>query len=490
MSLGVRLESLCDFNKEAHCCTNLETVQDAQKKEKCIKRVEIREDGRPIEVHDDGSEHVLPKTKVDLHDCLGCNGCVTEDGEDFVQRRTSWEAFLNVVEESQNSDRVAVLSISPQSRASLASHFNLSQEEFLSKLTTLMKSKGVDHIFDTSIAAEISLVESAKEFIARKKSGETLPVICGSCPGFVAFAEKSHSYLLDHLSTVKSSQQIMGELVKGHFAKSLSLSPTNIIHATVMPCTDRRAEATRKNHEEGTGSIDYVLTSQEFVKMSEANNFALPLLDSSLLTENPFLNLSSTGMLTSLGGGSSDGYLEYIFKAAASELYQVEVSEIKYVTKRSGNFKETSLEVGGETVLRCATAYGFRNIVPLLRVIKRGKGASPYDYLEVMACPGGCLNGGGQVLAPSPSEGPRLLESITSLYDASPSPRRSAPSLLEPSVMVGKLLEEWKLHTPNLLSSNSPHLHTSFSPSVRESTAAVKKSCKCGALDKVVAQLM
>ncbi|KAG0477112.1 hypothetical protein HPP92_013953 [Vanilla planifolia] len=188
--------------------------------------------------------------KVSLKDCLACSGCITS-AETVMLEKQSLEEFLSHIK----LDKIVIVSVSPQSRASLAAHFKLSPIQVLRKLTAFFKSLGVKAVFDTSCSRDMSLVESCNEFITRYKqqhlSGNqdsclNLPIISSACPGWICYAEKTlGSYILPYISSVKSPQQAMGALIKRHFSNKLGFSADKIFHVTVMPCYDKKLEAAR-----------------------------------------------------------------------------------------------------------------------------------------------------------------------------------------------------------------------------------------------------
>ncbi|CAG8555614.1 10980_t:CDS:2 [Cetraspora pellucida] len=361
-------------------------------------------------------------------------------------------------------EKIIVVSIAPQSRVSIATKYGLTPLKAAKRLTHFFKSLGVHYVFDTSFSQDFSLLESAREFVERyrkfNENRETssfpenvsinnrvkrentskdttqqkstsskdvtqqkstsskdatqhksscdicLPVLASSCPGWICYAEKTHEFILPYISKAKSPQQIMGSIVKDHLASKLGVEPNNIYHVGIMMCYDKKLEASRSDFfNEGcqTRDVDCVLTTGEVVKMFEEQNFNI---DESLeVPIDSFVKASQEGQLLRSPGSASGGFLEFILEYSARELFGItgiDVEKEQGVTIKTGrnkDFKEISLEVDGKPLLKFASAYGFRNIQNLVRKIKSGN--SPYHYIEVMACPSGCINGGGQL---KPSE--------------------------------------------------------------------------------------
>jgi iron only hydrogenase large subunit-like protein len=225
-------------------------------------------------------------------------------------------------------------------------------------------------------------------------------------PGWVCYAEKTHGAdILPHISAVKSPQQAMGAIVKRYACSSLGLQPEDVYHVTVMPCYDKKLEASREDfvfsgevNGETDGpqmtEVDCVLTTTEVLDLLATKSADFIALEEAPL-DRLLANVDESEQLFGVQGGSG-GYAECIFRYAASVLFGKEVTgPLKFKVLRNSDFQETSLEIGGKPVLQFACVYGFRNIQNLVRRIKSGK--CEYHYVEIMACPSGCLNGGGQI---------------------------------------------------------------------------------------------
>ena len=415
--------------------------------------------------------------RVTLSDCLACSGCITS-AETVLLEAQSAEEFKTRAREAAASGgrRVVVVSVSPQSRASLAHAAGLDALDAARRLAGFFKNvAGAAYVFDTTASRDLSLLESCEEFVERYRAASSsapgappLPVLTSACPGWVCYAEKTHgATVLRHVSAVKSPQQVMGSIVKRHVADALGLAPDAVFHATVMPCFDKKLEASREDFKTGeasTAEVDCVLTTGEVAEMiaeaagasggdpragaaalasvppaaldgwlasagsglsgngscsddtsEDANASSGGAFDAEMADADPEVASGSGrrsewlwGVDAPGGGGGSGGYLDTVFRHAARVLHGVEVTgPLEYKTPRARNpdLREVTLEVGGVTVLRFATAYGFRNIQNVVRRCKAGVGAGGYHFVEIMACPSGCLNGGGQ-LPPPPAVAP------------------------------------------------------------------------------------
>ncbi|KAL6200873.1 hypothetical protein ACLB2K_024588 [Fragaria x ananassa] len=353
--------------------------------------------------------------KISLKDCLACSGCITSAETIMLEKQSLDEFLLNI-----DKGKAVIVSLSPQSRASLAVHFGISQLQVFRKLTTLFKSLGVKAIFDTSCSRDLTLIESCNEFITRYKQSTDdesrksfLPIISSACPGWICYAEKTlGSYVLPYISSVKSPQQTIGVIVKKHICQKMGLRPDDVYHVTVMPCYDKKLEASRDDfvfevdraNSNGNGSVsisevDSVLTTGEVLDLIQLKGADFGGLEESPL--DTMLTNFSDGHLYGVHG-SSGGYAETIFRYAAKVIFGREIEgPVDFRTIKNSDFQEVTLEVEGKTVLKFALCYGFRNLQNVVRKIKIGK--CDYHFLEIMACPSGCLNGGGQI-KPKPGQ--------------------------------------------------------------------------------------
>ncbi|KAM9994703.1 hypothetical protein ACTFIY_000903 [Dictyostelium cf. discoideum] len=412
-------------------------------------KIQIESDGRYVEISEDGTKKSLEKATITLNDCLACSGCITSAESVLITAQSISEFLLNVNNNNNNDSnnnqdekKTIVITLSPQSRASLASHFKISTLSVVKKLKTFFKKLNINYLFDSSFSRDFSLLESAAEFVARYKKTyinsnnndeETgklepfpLPMLSSACPGWICYAEKTHGeFILPFISTTKSPQQIMGTLVKYYFTEKIlnntnnnnKIKPSNIYHVTIMPCYDKKLEASRNDFYNDifkTKDVDCVLSTTEILDLFKEKEIDFLSLEEDNSIEEQFFQLSPSNQFYSING-SSGGYLEFIYKYAAKELFNVDIVEpIQYKIGRNQDFKEVSLEIDGKKVLNFAQAYGFRNIQNIVRKIKtnittKKDTNSQYDFVEIMACPSGCINGGGQIKADAIKENKAIL---------------------------------------------------------------------------------
>lgn len=359
---------------------------------------------------DDGSVKQLQKAKITLADCLACSGCVTTAESVLVEAQSVAE-LMRVLNRTENRPKVIVVSISPQTLASMATSTHMTMTQAYFRLNTLFtRYFGVKYVFDITHARDVALYESAIEFVS-KWGNEKSPVLASACPGWICYAEKNSgsANVLQHISSVKSPQQIMGSLVKKLISEREStpeapISPSEIYHITLMPCWDKKLEASRNDfYSEAYRShdVDLVLTSIEMPQLlTEAGVPSFESLEETPLQPGLFnaLEQGEDGNLQVVGvSGTSGSYAEYIFRQAALQLFNEASPNLEFKTLiRPKGLKEVRLnDADGKSVLAFATAYGFSNIANLVKQIKQG--TTKYHYIEVMACPSGCLNGGGQL---------------------------------------------------------------------------------------------
>ncbi|KAL2495483.1 ferredoxin hydrogenase [Forsythia ovata] len=407
--------------------------------------------------------------KISLKDCLACSGCITS-AETVMLEKQSLDEFLS----NLSKGKAVIVSVSPQSRASIAVHFGLSSLQVLTKLTTFFKSLGVKAVFDTSSSRDLTLIESCNEFITRykqsnsindEKSKLALPMISSACPGWICYAEKTlGTYILPYISSVKSPQQIIGAAIKSHICQKLCLRAEEIYHVTVMPCYDKKLEAARDDFvfqvdsdSEGITEVDSVLTTGEVLDLIRSKSVDFTILDESPV-DKLLSNVDKEGHIYGVRG-SSGGYADTLFRHAAKILFAKEIEgPLQFKTIRNSDFQEVTLEVEGKTVLKFALCYGFRNLRNIVTKIKTGK--CDYHFLEIMACPSGCLNGGGQI-KPKPGQSAKdLIQLLENTYSEN-------VLVTDPfeNPLIKSLYNEW-LEQPGSEKAKR-HLHTVYHPVVK-----------------------
>ncbi|XP_060666480.1 probable cytosolic Fe-S cluster assembly factor GJ13047 [Drosophila nasuta] len=425
---ALQLTDLDDFITPSQECIKPVTIDKT--KSKTGAKITVQADGYYEE--SESGKQKLQKVEITLQDCLACSGCITS-AEGVLITQQSQEELLKVLRENQtlksaeDSDseesRIIVFTISTQPLLSLAHRYKLSVEQTARHLAGYLRQLGADYVLCTKIADDLALIESRQEFVERYRDNAELCMLSSSCPGWVCYAEKTHgTFILPHISTTRSPQQIMGVLVKQLLAEKLGISGSRIYHVTVMPCYDKKLEASREDfYSEANGSrdVDCVITSIELEQMLQEEEQALEQYEPADL-DWPWTDQKPEAVAWAHEATMSGGYAEHIFKYAAKELFSEETpKELQFKTLRNRDFSEICLEHDGKTVLKFAIANGFRNIQNLVQKLKRGKTA-PYHFVEVMACPSGCINGGAQVRPTTGQHVRELTQQLEELYKKLP----------------------------------------------------------------------
>ncbi|RZF36591.1 hypothetical protein LSTR_LSTR010702 [Laodelphax striatellus] len=424
----LQLTDLDDFITPSQECIKPVKI-DKSKSSGTGSKIKIQSDGSYVQLDEGGAIQPLQRVDISLTDCLACSGCITS-AETVLITQQSQDEMMRIFNEKRkliDSGQIAeaqfiVVSISMQPALSLAETFCIPPESALKKLTGYFKRLGADLVVDMNVADDFVLLEAQEEFIERYRmkadgSKSALPMLASSCPGWVCYAEKTHgSYILPYISTTKSPQQVMGSLVKNYLPQYLKDSNRPIYHVTVMPCYDKKLEASREDFFDSTTNtrdVDCVITAIELEQLilSERKNLAE---EEEGELDWPFPGEKSTLHLTSSLGSGSGGYAHHIFLHAAKELFPDQQASLEFKALRNQDFQEVTLEKDGKVVLRFGIANGFRNIQNLVQKLKRNK--CSYDYVEIMACPSGCLNGGAQIRPKDGTSPKEMISKLEALY--------------------------------------------------------------------------
>ncbi|XP_004463721.1 nuclear prelamin A recognition factor isoform X2 [Dasypus novemcinctus] len=397
----------------------------------------------PSSAHENGEKgefHKLADANVFLSDCLACESCLTAEEGAQVARQGAGGFFhiLNLNKKRDLSTRsVLAVSVCPQSLPYFAAKLGLGVTDASRRLCGFLKGLGVHYVFDMTIAADFSILESQREFVRRyrqhREDDRALPMLTSACPGWVQYAERVLGEpVTPHLCTARSPQQIMGSLVKDYFARRQNLPPEKVVHVIVAPCHDRKLEALREDPHaalHGCRAVDCVLTSGEVAQMMEQSD--LPVTEAAV--DTLFGDLEEE--VRRHDGANSAGYLAHVFRHAAKELFGEDVEGVTCRALRNKDLQEATLEKNGAVLLRFAAACGFRNIRNVVLRLRRG--GSPFHFVEVFACPGGCLNGRGQAQAKDGQADRALLRQMEGIYAGLP----VRPP--ESSEQVQRLYREW-----------------------------------------------
>lgn len=382
----IQLDNLNDFIHPARACTK--------------PPIDTKKSGKVTKIKD-----------ISLSDCLACSGCITSAEKVLVDQQHSDKLFEAIRENSRlERKRIIIASISLQAITSIANKNQLLVQDTAERLCTFLKAIGVDKVYEINLARHLSLIESHREFIERKTTNDELPLLSSVCPGWICYVEKTNGELIiPHLSRVRSPQQIMGSILKNHMMKKQGLTQNDIYHLTVMPCFDKKLEASRsdfKNELIDSCDVELVLTPIELENMLDQEGVRLDELICTPLDVMITTDSKLDVPLSSHFGSESGGYAENIMIAELSKIYPKEKPEIiartiNRISSRNNDFIELSYgqtkdeqDENEKRIGKFAIVNGFRNLQTVVQRLKRR--ALKFDYIEVMACPMGCINGGGQ----------------------------------------------------------------------------------------------
>ena len=316
--------------------------------------------------------------------CVNCGQCVAVCPVGaLTEKDSTGEVYAALADPSKH----VVVQVAPAVRAALGEAFEFPiGVDVEGKIAVALRKLGFDQVFDTKFAADLCIMEEANEFLDRVQNDGVLPLMTSCCPGWVKYAEHFYPDMLDNLSTCKSPQQMFGAVTKSYYAEKMGLDPKNIVVVSVMPCVAKKFELTRP---EMNGDVDISITTNELARMIRKAEIQLESLRSEQF-DAPLGLGTGAGVIF----GATGGVMEAALRTAVEKLTGEPLTDLEFTAVRGMNgVKEASYEVNG-TTLKVAVVSGLANANALLTRIKNGE--ADYHFVEVMACPGGCVNGGGQ----------------------------------------------------------------------------------------------
>jgi len=325
--------------------------------------------------------------------CINCGQCINVcpvgalKEKDSIQ--TVWEALAN-------KDLHVIVQTAPAVRVALGEEFGYPiGTRVTGKMVTALRQLGFDKVFDTDTAADLTILEEGTELINRIKNGGKLPLITSCSPGWIKLCEHYYPEFLDNLSTCKSPHEMFGALLKSYYAKKAGIDPSRIFVVSVMPCTAKKFESKRLElASTGYPDVDAVLTTRELARMIKEVGIDFTSLPDSQF-DDPMGEASGAGEIF----GATGGVMEAALRTVVEILNGKPAEDIEYHEVRGvEGIKEASVKAGGMTI-NVAVAHGTGNARKLLDKIRNGE--TNYHFVEIMACPGGCVNGGGQPIQPS-----------------------------------------------------------------------------------------
>ena len=315
--------------------------------------------------------------------CVGCGQCaaVCPTGAIVIRKDTG-----RVWRELNDKSTKVVAQVAPAVRVAVAKEFGLPENEnSMGRITSALRRLGFDEVYDTATGADLTVLEDANEFISRIEEGGTLPLFTSCCPAWIQYCEKNHPELMQNVSTCKSPMQMFSSVIKAHYASS----SRRVVSVAVMPCTAKKFECARDEFKhDGIPDTDYVITTQELIQMIHKAGLVFDELEPEAV-DSAFSTCTGAGVIFGVTGGVTEAVLRRISTdKSAQALRSIAFNEVRGMK----GVKETTVPFGDKEV-RIAIVSGLKNAENIIKAIENGE---HYDFVEVMACPGGCVAGGGQ----------------------------------------------------------------------------------------------
>ncbi|HEY8892266.1 MAG TPA: NADH-dependent [FeFe] hydrogenase, group A6 [Clostridium sp.] len=332
--------------------------------------------------------------------CINCGQCILACPVGALHEKDSIKPVWKAIE---NPDKYVVVQTAPSVRVAIGEEFGLPiGSRVTGKMTSALRKLGFDKVFDTDFAADLTIMEEGTELLNRLGTGENLPLMTSCCSGWVKFVEHNFPDMIANLSTCKSPSEMEGALIKSYFAEKIGVEAKNIVVVSIMPCVAKKFEGQRDElSNDGMMDVDYVLTTRELAQMiKEAGIDFVNLKDEEF--DDPFGESTGASVIFGATGGVTEAALRTVFELlAGKELEEIEFSVVRGLT----GIKEVTIELPNGRSITAAVAHGLSNARKLMELVRSGE--KHYDFIEAMACPGGCVNGGGQ-----PIVNPQIKEKI------------------------------------------------------------------------------
>ncbi|MCI8647332.1 MAG: 4Fe-4S binding protein [Firmicutes bacterium] len=321
--------------------------------------------------------------------CVNCGQCINYCPVGALHEKSDidkvWEAIYDPTKH-------VLVQTAPAVRVALGEDFEMPiGSPVTGKMVTALRMLGFDKVFDTDTGADLTIMEEGAELIDRIRGGGKLPLITSCSPGWIKFCEHNFPDMLDNLSSCKSPHQMFGAVLKTYYAQKEGIDPKDIVTVSIMPCTAKKFEAARPEmNVDGNPDVDVVLTTRELGKMIYDVGIDFPDLGDSDF-DDPFGNASGAGVIF----GTTGGVMEAALRTVADILNDSSADNFEYEEVRGlEGIKVATIEIA-DLKVRAAVAHGLGNARKLMEAIRAGE---EFHFVEIMACPGGCINGGGQPL--------------------------------------------------------------------------------------------
>ena len=388
--------------------TSFPLVRMESKCIKCMRCIQICDKVQSLNVWDVAGTggrttvNVSENRSIQEAPCALCGQCITNCPVGALMARDDTERVFEALEDPET---ITIVQVAPAVRAAWAESFGVSREFATpGRMAAALRSLGFDYVFDTNFTADLTIMEEGAEFIERftnmisNDAAESagghngMPMFTSCCPGWVRFLKSQYPELKDNLSTAKSPQQMFGALTKSFFAERIGVEPQKIFSVSVMPCTAKKSECDLPEMNDACGDrdVDVVITTREFARMLQSQSVVVPLLK-----EESFDSPLGSGTGAAIVFGASGGVMDAALRSAYFLVTGENPDPDAFTAVRGvQGWKEATFNVPGAGDVRVAVVSGLGNARELIEAIKRGEVS--YDFVEVMACPGGCAGGGGQ----------------------------------------------------------------------------------------------
>jgi len=320
--------------------------------------------------------------------CVSCGQCIVNCPTGAIYEK---DDTAKVLEAINDPEKFVVVHTAPSIRVTLGECFGMHiGTNVQGKMVAALRRLGFDKVFDTDFGADLTIVEEANEFLGRVQNGGVLPMITSCSPGWIKYCEHYYPDMLDHLSTCKSPQQMSGAIIKTWYAEKMGIDPKDIVVVGIMPCTAKKFETKRDDQAaSGYPDVDYSLTTRELGRMIESAGIYFKHLPDEEF-DNPLGDSTGAAVIF----GATGGVMEAALRTAVEKLSGEELKNLDFTEVRgTDGIKEASYTVNGMEVKVCVVS-GLANANTIMEKVKNG--TADYHFIEIMGCPGGCVNGGGQ----------------------------------------------------------------------------------------------
>lgn len=376
---------------------------------RCVRVCEEIEGVSAIDFVGRGSKTVIETAYckgLNVSSCINCGQCIMVCPTGALHEKPH---FGEIQTAFNDKNIKVIIQYAPSISISLAEEFGLpAGTNIIGKMNAALRKIGFDVVFDTTFAADLTIMEESAELIDRVQNGGKLPMFTSCCPGWVKYAEQFHPDMLDHVSTCKSPQQMMGAIIKSYYAEIENINPEKIYSVSIMPCTAKKFEQQRDEMtHKGITDVDAVLTTREIARLIRLYGIDIENIDPEL-ADSPLGTRSTAGKIFGTSGGVMEAAIRTAyFKITGKELIQFKVNEVRgHESRKEAHLKIEDLDLG------VAVVSGLEEAGKLVNEIRNGR--TDIHFIEVMACPGGCINGGGQ---PLNTDEEALKARMKALYD-------------------------------------------------------------------------